>query len=201
MRVLIPAKGFAGAKQRLSGILGAADRATLAAAMLQHTLGVVQQVFPAERVTVVTRSAAVRQAVAGSASAHMCRAEGLNAELAEAAADVAPPLLVLHADLPLLDAAALDALLAPAADVVLAPDRAGTGTNALLQRRPPFFFAFGPGSAARHRQHAATRGLTCASVRRAALAHDFDDANDWRALEEAIGAPLTLARLLAFLGR
>lgn len=103
---------------------------------------------------------------------------GLNPELEAARAALgAEPLVVIHADLPLVAPADIAALLARAEvqGMAIAPDRHGEGTNAVaLARAPGFRFAFGPGSYARHRAQAGAG----ARVDRAGLALDCDTPDD-----------------------
>jgi 2-phospho-L-lactate guanylyltransferase len=66
-----------------------------------------------------------------------------------------------------------------ASRVVLAPDRAGTGTNALLLRPPEGMpFAFGAGSYARHRALARKHRVAVATFRAAGMAFDVDGPAD-----------------------
>ncbi len=63
--------------------------------------------------------------------------------------------------------------------VVLAPDRAGAGTNALLLRPPGSMpFAFGAGSYARHLALAREHGVSVATYRAAGTAFDVDGPAD-----------------------
>lgn len=185
-RVLIPAKAFTRAKQRLSPVLDAAERAALAAAMLTRTIAVAKEAFGDASLRVVTPDAEVgRVALLAGADAVVQVADSdLNAELEEAArqAPDRQDLLVLHADLPLLCPQDLVALAAHRAPVVIAVNRHGDGTNALLLRDGARFFAFGPESCARHRQAAAARGLEAVVVRSPGLSHDLDEPDDWRLL-------------------
>lgn len=102
---------------------------------------------------------------------------GLNQELAVARAAIGPvPLLIIHGDLPLLAPDDVCVLLEAAlrSGLALAPDRHGTGTNALaIQDGRPFAFSFGPDS---FRQHAAQG--EAAIVERPGLALDVDTAGD-----------------------
>lgn len=110
------------------------------------------------------------------------QAGDLNAALEQARATVrragADALLVVHGDLPLItadDVWALADALAAGADLVLAPDRAEVGTNALggwLAAGMPFLF--GGASFARHMAAAAWRELHVAVVRSPTLALDVD---------------------------
>lgn len=200
---LIPAKSFHLSKRRLAGVLDEGQRAALSAALLAHTVRVARAAFGSQPVIVVAGGddigATAREA--GADEAILAVADGLNPQLAEVAARVPEEaaLLVLHADLPLLEREDLIALAAETASVTLAPDHWGEGTNALLQRIPDRFFAFGQGSRAQHEHAAAIRGLSTTLVKRAGLARDLDDADDWAALERRLcvsGERLALDDLL-----
>lgn len=186
MDILIPAKGFRHGKSRLAGALSPAERAALCRQLLLRTLRVAAA-LPG-RVAVVTEDDEVAAlAVAAGALALPDAGFGLNAAIARASDllghDAA--LMVLPADLPRVDAAAL--LAAWRESPVLAPDRHRDGTNLLLLPpacRAGFAFAYGPGSFARHRAEAARSGIDPFILRHPALAHDIDTAADltlWRA--------------------
>jgi len=92
-------------------------------------------------------------------------------------------MLVLPADVPLVTPASLVPLLAAEAGVTLVPDRAGTGTNALLMAPVGALpFRFGPSSLARHREEAAARGLPVRVLEIPELALDIDTPYDLNAL-------------------
>ncbi|WP_407320504.1 2-phospho-L-lactate guanylyltransferase [Isoptericola halotolerans] len=99
-------------------------------------------------------------------------------------------MLVVHADLPRLGTDDVRALLADPADVAVATDRHGTGTNLLaVPLDPPDLrFRFGPGSRAAHEAEAATHGLTSAVVRRPGTTADLDTIDDWAELPAEIRA-------------
>ncbi|HTZ71843.1 MAG TPA: hypothetical protein VMB71_14395, partial [Acetobacteraceae bacterium] len=109
------------------------------------------------------------------------RGRGLNAELAAARAALGvAPLLILHSDLPLLQHQDIAALLTAAPAV--APDRHGTGTNALaLPPNQTLQFRFGPNSFRRH----CTELPEARIVRRPGLGLDLDTEED---LSRAIAA-------------
>ena len=205
---LIPAKSFHHAKRRLAPVLSEEERAALSAALLTRTVRVAKAAFPAQPVLVVAagEDAAQTALAAGADRVIAPEAQGLNPQLAEAAREAPPAdaLLVLHADLPLLTPADLAALAAAPGPVVIAPDHRGEGTNALLQRTADRFFAFGPDSCARHREEAATRGMAPTLLPRPGLARDLDEAEDWAAVQAALGhgdSPLPVAALIAHLLR
>ena len=91
-------------------------------------------------------------------------------------------MLIVSADLPLLTAEDLEAMVAPwqaGADLVLAPDRRERGTNAMLVNEPELFpYAFGevlgPGSFHTHRDQAIGHDLKVVEVRRPGLELDID---------------------------
>jgi 2-phospho-L-lactate guanylyltransferase len=90
--------------------------------------------------------------------------------------------LRLPADIPLVQARDLDALLDPAARgpaAVLVPSQDGLGTNALL-RSPPLVFPsrFGADSLQSHLQEARSRGLQVTVRKMSRLALDLDLASD-----------------------
>lgn len=186
LHTLIPAKAFREAKQRLAPVLDAAAREALSARLLARTLRTVRAAVGEQPIVVVATDPEVAAFALrhGADTIHAASEAGLNQELSHAAVLVAPdcPVLVIHADLPDLDAADIRALLATAAQVVIAPDHAGTGTNALVQRQRERFFAFGPDSCARHLELAQQRGLTAERIERPGLANDLDSAADWSRL-------------------
>jgi 2-phospho-L-lactate/phosphoenolpyruvate guanylyltransferase len=117
---------------------------------------------------------------------------GLNAELNALVESQRPTrLLVIHADLPLVSADDIAALImGDGVACTIAPDRHGTGTNALALVEPSGFdFAFGPNSFTRH--CAAAEGKARV-VTRLGLGLDIDTAAD---LDAAISTGFTVAAL------
>jgi 2-phospho-L-lactate guanylyltransferase len=155
------------AKSRLSTVLCPEERAALALAMLADVLAACAGAGLPGTVAVVDTDAGAR--VVGAAGAHALPdpGAGMNAAVAAgvrfAQARGAGAALVLPGDLPLVRPDDLRAVLAAATAtpaLVLVPDRAGRGTNALLLR-PPHLVApsFGPDSAARHADASARAGV------------------------------------------
>src|SRR5439155_26571774 len=104
---------------------------------------------------------------------------GINAELAAAREALGSrPVMIVHPDLPLLEAADVDALAAAAdaSGAALAPDRHGSGTNAVaLVAGRSLRLQFGTGSFHAHRaQGIARAGI----VERIGFALDFDTPAD-----------------------
>jgi 2-phospho-L-lactate guanylyltransferase len=101
----------------------------------------------------------------------------------------APTLLVLPADLPLLDAGDVRAVLQETGErssAVISPDSMRSGTNALLLHPPDVLsFAFGPDSFEAHLGAARRRDLDVRICERPHLAFDLDTAGDLARLREA----------------
>ena len=197
-------------KSRLSAVMDNAARSELNRWLLLRTLRVVAAwLGNAQHCLVVSpcRSTLALARHTGVATlAEQAFAPGLNAALAQgaeyAAAHGARRLLILPSDLPRLDIAALRAMTALSdggADVVIAPDRHGTGTNALLVPAAAREFAFGEGSLARHRAMAQACGLRAQACAHAALAFDLDTAGDFSEWMRAGAAlpPFIAARQIA----
>ena len=125
----------------------------------------------------------------GKALGRSTKDGGLNAELAAwRAGQGASPLLVIHADLPLLDAGDIADLLdaAEASGIALATDRAGMGSNALaIADGRNFAFCFGVGSRALHVAQAPAMPVLATT----GLAADLDTPDD-AAFVEARGFTL-----------
>ncbi|MDB5863974.1 MAG: cofC [Betaproteobacteria bacterium] len=192
--IVLPVRGLADGKSRLCSVLDADEREALNRWLLGHTLQVLDE-WRGNPATCVVVSACERVLEIARASGADALKEdapaGLNAAAAIGAAHAlkrgAESLLVVPCDLPQLTPRSLDALLDDAgnADVVIAPDKCGTGTNAILVRSNGLFhFRFGAGSFALHLEGAATRGARVTVHRSPAFAFDIDTAEDfacWRA--------------------
>jgi 2-phospho-L-lactate/phosphoenolpyruvate guanylyltransferase len=187
--VVVPVRGIATGKSRLAGVLDTPARAQFTTWLLEHTLTAVGA-WCGTLASCIVVSTCARVAGLSRARGAMVLAEegagGLNAAAAlgrnHACTLNAASVLVLACDLPLLDASALHrfAKTAVDADVAIAPDRGGHGTNALIVRcGSPFDFRFGEDSCARHSEAAAARGLALAVHRDDALAFDVDTPDDY----------------------
>ena len=191
---IVPMKSMARGKLRLSSVLDPAARARLNRWLLERTLAAIGRrdgglghsivVSPCDKVLALARAAGavvLREAGGGGLNRAVSRAAAL------AARRGARRTLVIPCDLPGITAGALAVLLRAASgpgDMVIAPDRARTGTNALLVSvERPFEFRFGEGSFARHLLLAAERGWKATIVSRPALEFDLDTPEDlatWR---------------------
>jgi 2-phospho-L-lactate guanylyltransferase len=183
---LLPVRRLDDAKGRLGPHLEPAERSTLARALLARAA---TALFAAgvERVAVITRDERLRACPPHPRLETLHQASvGLNPAIRAGqgwAREIgAQALLVVLPDLPLLTADDVRALLDPPPPIpgaVIAPDRHGTGTNALLLAPPDLIEpAFGEGSAARHRAALAAAGVTPRSVCREGLSLDLDTPDD-----------------------
>lgn len=214
--VVLPVKRLDQAKHRLSGALAPGARRALMAAMLGDVLAALAEVATPHEVLMVTadeaaarlgsRAGAVVVADTGAPGHSNAAALGVAAAMAGGARRV----LMMAGDCPMARADEIEALLvlpkAPAGRVIVVPDRAGTGTNALLLE-PPGAIApsFGPGSHRRHLDLAHAAGVPAETRWLTTLMLDVDTPDDLVALRaaldaspEAAGATAgTLARLAA----
>jgi 2-phospho-L-lactate guanylyltransferase len=195
VRIIVPHRGLAAAKTRLTPVLDDGEREALARRLLIQVLEVAHQACG--DVVVITPSEALEPLVA-TAGARLVvqRGLGLNAGLEqarqEAIADGVTTLVILHGDLPNLttdDVAALLDAVAEDGGIAIAPDRAGSGTNALALRPPDAIgFRFGVGSFAAHLAEAKEAGIKVVEVHRPGLAFDLDTPADlarWLELGDA----------------
>jgi len=192
---LVPVKELGGVKTRLSGILSAAQRRDLVVAMATDVLAALVRASLVERVVLVSGSPDLAE-LADAARVVLypgpCRC-GLNEDLTAATQwaerQGARQALIVHADLPLLAAVAIDRFVAPrdeaasAGSLRAARCSKGTGTNLLLAPLPlPLPLSFGTDSLMRFRDLAARRGLQFEIRDDPALATDIDLGDDYEAL-------------------
>jgi 2-phospho-L-lactate guanylyltransferase len=179
--VVIPVKGGDHGKQRLAPVLDEQGRRALVRAMLERVVGAAQTAVTTGRTVILgpTQDGFDLPILADPGG-------GLNRALGSALADAerggATRVVFVAADLPQLTARDVELLaLAPEASVAVAPDRHGTGTNALslpLPRARGFTFAFGPGSFARHSDEVRQIGLDLEIVESPGLMRDIDEPAD-----------------------
>jgi 2-phospho-L-lactate/phosphoenolpyruvate guanylyltransferase len=182
---ILPVKSFGAAKQRLSGLLGGGARRALALAMFSDVMASLRRVQGLDGVAVVTaervaEDAALREGADVLRDEHelgQSVAAGIGIRHAlEAGYERA---LLVPGDTPLADPDEVGSLLARDLDVVVVPDRHGTGTNALLLRPPDAIApSFGPGSLERHLAAARAAGVSHAVDAVSSLVLDVDTPDD-----------------------
>jgi len=172
---IIPVRLGAPRKSRLSGVLSSIERERLADQLFAHVTNIVSN-HPDVAGTIVLSPVQPRS---DDFSWRSDSGQGLNLELeALRAALRADDLLIVHADLPLLTAEDVTAMIDAArlTGVAIAPDHLETGTNAVAVHKDRRFpFAFGSGSLA---AHIAAADVSSALVRRIGLALDIDRPED-----------------------
>ena len=215
---VLPVKRFSEAKQRLGASVGEQRRLELAPAMVADVLVALSQCELLELTIVVTgeESAASAARALGAIAIEDTAESGQSAAaligVRRALADGFQRVLCVPGDCPALDPAELDRLLAPSAsaaagadrpEVVIVPDRHGTGTNGLLLTPPDAIApSFGPGSFERHRALARSARASLRIERPPSLLLDIDTGSDLSALRDRLsGDPLRAPRTRAALGR
>jgi 2-phospho-L-lactate guanylyltransferase len=217
---ILPVKRFSMAKQRLGASVAEPLRLQLARAMVSDVLAALAETESNEITIVVTREESVAEmasrqgavVVADIADAGQSAAAELGVQ--RALAEGIERILCVPGDCPALDPAELEDLLEsgpggrPEREVVIVPDRHGTGTNGLLLSPPDAISpSFGPGSFARHRALALAAGLPCRVERPPSLLLDIDTGADLAALRERLtadqpeGRSTRASRTRAVLGR
>jgi 2-phospho-L-lactate guanylyltransferase len=206
---ILPVKRFARAKQRLGTSVTDPLREDLARAMVGDVLVALREASALANTIVVTSEESVAAAARyqGALVVEDTPEEGQSSAVAmgveRALAEGFERVLCVPGDCPALDPAELDALIAaadarPPADaspeVVIVPDRHGTGTNGLLLAPPDAIApSFGPDSCERHLALARAAGAVCRIERLPSLLLDIDTGEDLAALRERLSRERTRA--------
>jgi 2-phospho-L-lactate/phosphoenolpyruvate guanylyltransferase len=194
LHAVVPLRGLVTGKARLGEAIDAEEREELLLGMLRRTLGILGEWAPLRMTHVVTADSTAREVAEelGATVVHDA-GNGLNAAIEsgieDAAANGAAAVMVLPADLPLLELVSLDGLL-EAADaalaagsglplVVISPSDARNGTNGMLLS-PVDVIApcFGPASFEAHIRAAHEAQATLQVVPDAGLGFDLDTPED-----------------------
>ena len=190
---IVPVKPLRRGKSRLAGILTEDERTDLNRALLQHTLQILSELKEVDEVLVVSRDPQVLT-IARNYGARTVREDGqpeLNTALKRATviAQVYATrgVLVLPADLPLIsreDALALVERATNPPVVVIAPDRHGKGTNALLISPAGLIeYDFGENSFQRHCDLVKKAGARLEVVNLPSLGLDLDSPEDYEIIK------------------
>jgi 2-phospho-L-lactate guanylyltransferase len=197
---ILPVKRFANAKSRLAVSVAEQLRVKLARAMVCDVLRALSQSASIERTMIVTNEPSL-DALAAEHGALLIADTAEDGQSAAVALAVQRALqerfervLCVPGDCPALDPAELETLLAcpsgaAAAEVVIVPDRHGTGTNGLLLGPPDAIApSFGANSCERHRALALAAGLACRLEHPGSLLLDIDTSADLQALRERLAS-------------
>lgn len=184
----VPVKLLSRTKQRLAPLLSREERAEFAAAMLEDVLAALGQASSLAGVAVITGDE--RAAALGRAASALVIPDDENTGISAAAAQAARILaregcegmLVVPADVPLITAADVEAIIAahgPAPAVTLVAASADGGTNALAVSAPGILpFRFGAASFARHTEAARACGIQARALDLPRIARDLDRPGD-----------------------
>ncbi len=212
---ILPVKRFAQAKQRLGASVADPLRLELARAMVGDVLAALSETASIERTIVITAEPSVVEvahaqgAIAIDDTARDGQSAAVDLGIERALSEGMERALCVPGDCPTLDPADLETLLGArryarsgdGAEVVIVPDRHGTGTNGLLLTPPGAIPpSFGPGSCERHRALAIAAEVPWRIERPASLLLDIDTGEDLTALRarltsERLGASRTRAVL------
>jgi 2-phospho-L-lactate/phosphoenolpyruvate guanylyltransferase len=207
---ILPVKTFSVAKQRLQEGLEPRPREALVEAMFTDVLRSLQKTS-VDEILVVTGSREARTIAAAHAVRVVTDDETGHNDAAALGVNVAMDagatrVLLVPGDCPAVAPSEIDELLlhpASPPSVLIVPDRAGTGTNALVMNPPNAMSpSFGPGSARRHFEIARARGANVEIVAVPSLALDIDTPEDLESLAALPDPrPPATARLLGRLSR
>ena len=181
---IVPVKPLRRGKSRLAGLLSEEQRTRLNRFLLEHTLITLNEISDIEHTLVVSRDPAAL-ALTRSMGGRTVLEDGapqFNTAIQRATivaqAQGARAVLVLPADLPLIESTDLRTLLLRGTDppvVVIAPDRRLDGTNCLLVNPAGLIeYGYGPGSFQRHSSRAVEAGAKLEVFRSDHLSLDLD---------------------------
>jgi 2-phospho-L-lactate guanylyltransferase len=190
---ILPVKSFGAAKKRLSDMLGQGSREALAQAMFSDVLGSLRRVKGLDAIAVITDDSRAESAARGGRVLVLRdhdetgQSDAARIGIRHAVEGAFERALLVPGDTPLLDPLEIDGMLTRASaeglQAVIVPDRAGTGTNALLLQPPEVFNpSFGPGSLERHIEAASATGIRFRVERVRSLMHDVDTPEDLKDL-------------------
>jgi len=181
---IVPVKPLRRGKSRLAGLLSEEQRTCLNRYLLEHTLTILNQISGIEHTLVVSRDPAAL-ALTRSMGGRTVLEDGapqFNTAIKRATivaqAQGARAVLILPADLPLVEPSDLEALLSQgqtAPVIVIAPDRRLDGTNGLFINPAGLIeYGYGPGSFKRHCQRATEASATLVVVNSERIGLDLD---------------------------
>ena len=200
---VVPIRSLTAGKTRLAGAIDAEARAELIRLMLGNVLRALSETASIDQVAVVSPEPAALALAANQIDAADLLAQprevpgllpALEIGRAHALAVAAGALVIVFGDLPRLCAADVATLVDSPAEVVVAPDRARLGTNALLLRNraiSTFPFRFGERSFPAHLAEADQHRFRTEIVEREGLSFDLDTPGDLPGLPDQMATVTT----------
>jgi len=194
---IVPFRSLQGGKNRLAPHLENDSRPAFVAAMLKDTLSALRSCSALNRVLLVSndaQAAAMARELDVTAVAEPDGCFGLNPVLQTTARELAAQcsnLLIVHGDLPLLQAEEVLQLLDAhsgihcASKLTIAPDRHKSGTNCLLVSPPAAMqFHYGTGSLAKHLAFADRHNIQSQVIDLPGASLDIDEIADLQLLQQ-----------------
>lgn len=207
--IVIPIRSLTNGKSRLAGVLQPDERKDLNQVMLEGVLRAATGLDIRTEVVVISLDPdALDAATEFEPSIRPLLQDpqkpGLNPALVQATQYAIEQgvgsVVILPADLPLVQTRDVEHLLRRDSPVVIAPDRHQQGTNGLLQRldatRGAFRYQFGLGSFARHQNEAHRLGLDPATAVSLGTSFDLDTPSDLEDLDHVPGAIRPIPRAM-----
>ncbi|MBN1563605.1 MAG: 2-phospho-L-lactate guanylyltransferase [Anaerolineae bacterium] len=198
---IVPVKPLGRAKSRLAEVFSPEQREQLATDLLMRTVGLLLPIL--RGVLVISRDSKALSMVRdlGAQTVQESGTPELNNAILRASQVLriwhAEAMLVVPADLPLLAAADVDAMVELGRynqSVVIAPDRHETGTNLLMVRPPGLIpYSFGENSFAEHQRLAQAANATLHIYRSERVGVDIDTPEDvlqYHTLAKLWGEPI-----------
>ncbi|MBN1427810.1 MAG: 2-phospho-L-lactate guanylyltransferase [Anaerolineae bacterium] len=193
---IVPVKPLNRSKSRLAPVLSGKQRETLSRQMLEQTLGTLNRVTGIGGILVISRDNAVLslarqfdvQTVQESGSPELNDALGRATQLVTTWG--AQGILIVASDMPLMLAKDIEGMLALANQpriVVIASDRHGEGTNALLIQPPGLIsYSYGPNSFRRHVAYAKEAGIPVRVYGSPTMSLDVDIPEDLKMYQDIV---------------
>lgn len=190
---IVPLRSLHDGKRRLSGVLSSAERGSLVQQLFLRAHAAILGSGSVDLLCVVSPDADLLAWVERAGAMPLLQSgDGLNEGLEYARHTLTErgswsSLLVVLPDLPLIQAADVAAMarLSQPQSIVIASDRHGSGTNALLmQPANAIAFRFGAHSLQRHLAAARSHGLAIKRYTASSVAFDLDTAEDLDLLRE-----------------
>ncbi len=201
--IVVPAQAFDRGKSRLASVLDAPGRRKFSRECFRRVVGLARHLAGPTHTLVVSRAAEVL-GLARRLGVRTVREgrPGLNSAVLQAAGFAKPRgargMVVLHSDLPLLNASDVRSVFRAMTrhrGAVLAPDRDHEGTNALgLRPLRKFRFQFGPDSFDKHRSEARRWRIQARVLENAGIAQDIDTPEQYRRYAASAPALRALSR-------
>jgi 2-phospho-L-lactate guanylyltransferase len=200
--VIVPVKSISNGKSRLAGVLSSGDRENLNIAMLTNILQTLKDMEGIAGAMIISHDKSIQEMAETFGFDFLLEQKpySLNRAIKKACRKCvemgASAVLILPADLPLINKKSLRSILDKNADppvVVITPDRRKEGTNSLLINPVDGFnFQFGENSFLLHQNNASMMDYRVEIVEDPGMELDLDIPEDWELYQNLIHHNLSL---------